>query len=108
MANRVLVALVVAVGLAGCGGTAESEKGTEGMTYPNATVTHGPGSTFTLKSQGKTISDIKSFQVSDQSRSPGQVEAFIAQEDQVGDTKLCCESCSYSGGTLICTGCTPC
>jgi hypothetical protein len=104
MANRVLLALVVAVGLAGCGGASDSEKTNEGAVYQNAVVLHGENSTFTLQSGGKTIDNIPSFQVSDEPKSSREVQSFIQEADQ----KLCCDSCSLSGGVLICTGCSAC
>jgi hypothetical protein len=103
MTRRFLFALVVAAGLAGCGGGAGNEKAPSGTAFHDVTVTHNADSTFTLESQGQTISGISSVRVNDQDQA-NSVQEFLAAPAQ----KLCCDSCSLSGGVLICTGCTNC
>ena len=108
MASRFLLAIVVAVGLAGCG--AEHEK--EVTEFPNAVISRSPDASFTLKSGDQTISNISSIQFSDQQQDSEEVKALNTILEPVADDSgggsLCCNSCSLSGGVLICTGCKAC
>lgn len=110
MMRRVLLAFVVAVGLVGCGADNDTEK--EGKDFQNVVITRNPDSTFSLKAGDQTINNISSVQVADQNQDQG-VSAFVNMErapvdDSGGGGSLCCNSCSLSGGVLICTGCTRC
>lgn len=104
--SRFLLAMVVTVGLVGCGGAGESDKQQDAREFQNATITRNPDNTFTLKAGDQTLGNISSFQVSEQERESKDVSAFLAAPEAEG--KLCCTSCSLSGGVLICTGCVSC
>jgi hypothetical protein len=113
--SRFLLAMVVTVGLVGCGGAADSDKQDTqqgARQFQNATITRNPDSTFTLKAGDQTLSNISSFQVSEQEQESKDVSAFLAAEpvaeEPGGGGSLCCTSCSLSGGVLICTGCRRC
>src|SRR5690349_14450040 len=100
MTRRVLLAIVVALGLAGCGSDNEGEK--SGKDFQNVVVTRNPDSTFSFKAGDQTISNnISSVQVKDQQQDEG-VRAFLAApvDDSGGGGRLCCTSCSLSGGVL--------
>ncbi|MBN1209632.1 MAG: hypothetical protein JXB05_32585 [Myxococcaceae bacterium] len=104
MTRHVLLAIVVALGLAGCGSDNEGEKA--GKEFQDVVITRNPDNTFSFKAGEQTISNISSVQVTDEKKDQG-VSAFLAAPvDGGGD--LCCNSCSLSGGVLICTGCVRC
>lgn len=106
--RRILLAMAVTAALAGCGGSQDNnDSQQESKTFQNATITRNPDSTFTLKSGDQTLGNISSFKVSEQQPSK-DVQAFLAAPEDSGGGSLCCNSCSLSGGVLICTGCVKC
>lgn len=111
MTRRFLLAIAVAGCLAGCGSEQEnkSENEGDGTTFQNAQISRNADSTFTLKAGGQTHSNISSFKVNDPQPS-GDVSAFLSEmpEEPGGGGNLCCNTCSLSGGVLICTGCKAC
>jgi hypothetical protein len=105
MGKRIALAFVVVAGLVGCGGT-EHDTAKE-ATFQNPVITRNADSTFTLKSGNQTLNNISTFKLRDAKQEPTDVQSFMVS-DEVTQQQLCCASCSYSGGTLICTGCTSC
>lgn len=105
--RRILLAMAVTAALAGCGGSPDNDPQQESKQFQNATVTRNPDSTFTLKAGDQTLGNISSFKISEQQPSK-DVQAFLAAPDDSGGGSLCCNSCSLSGGVLICTGCVKC
>jgi hypothetical protein len=106
MTRRFLVALVVAVGLVGCGGSSDNDKAKSATDLQNVTITRNPDGTFTAKTKDQTLDNISSFKVQDENQS-SSVQQFLAAPDAAGGN-LCCNTCSLSGGVLICTGCVSC
>ncbi|MCP3137643.1 hypothetical protein [Pyxidicoccus xibeiensis] len=106
MTRRYLLAIAVAVGLAGCGSERENDNEGDKTTFQNAQISRNPDSTYTLKAGGQTHGNISSFKVDDAQPSP-DVSAFMEAPIEAGGD-LCCNSCSLSGGVLICTGCKAC
>ncbi|MDC0708646.1 hypothetical protein POL68_09215 [Stigmatella sp. ncwal1] len=110
MKNRFLLAMAVAVGLAGCGNSNEDAAEQQGArTFEKVRITRNADSTFSLKDGDQTIGNISSVKVDD--AQPGDVNPFTVppgQDLQAPAQDLCCDSCSLSGGVLICTGCSVC
>ncbi|ADO73075.1 hypothetical protein [Stigmatella aurantiaca] len=110
MKNRFLLAIAVAVGLVGCGNSNEEAAEQQGArTYENVRITRNADSTFSLKAGDQTLGNITSVKIDD--AKPGDVNPFAVspgQDLQAPAQDLCCNSCSLSGGVLICTGCSVC
>ena len=109
MTKRFLVALVVAVGLTGCGRDTGTDDATqaEATELRDVTITRNPYATFTATSGDQTLRDISSVRVTDEQGSDAVRQFLAAPVEEAGGT-LCCDSCSLSGGVLVCTGCKAC
>ncbi|WP_225413634.1 hypothetical protein [Stigmatella hybrida] len=104
MKSRFLFAVAVAVGLAGCGDSNEDASEVQGTrNFDNVRITRNADSTFSLKDGDKTIGNITSFQVKDAPSQEANPFGVVPPKQE-----LCCDSCSLSGGVLICTGCSAC